>query len=419
MADEAAPVEALKAAGREPWPWTDAEKADMLQSAEGMIHGAALKFRRQRTKTLSDESDYEDCAQAIRLQLWEHMGAFRPDGPAKWTTWAHHAIDFAVKRFMGERHKAVLYGQARQQYEGECESLSTCDPEYDDEAELEGQIDGDELDATGAYLTGVRRLVHADKLACLTESQRVIVEAVVFERLTLPQVADRLNRKLSIVEISFRAAVAKLHATGHVTDEQVTEHGVTLRTASKPKYLSGDERRAYEAALLTDRPGADIAAEFGVTAQRVSANRQKIRAGTYRCAKPPREPKPFEGDNIAARLAAEGRLAEWNTALESGRSAEDVGRAFGVHVGAVYSRRLRLPAGTRLPPERRPLASPIEKRLTAEGRIDAWRLALASDRLGKCVAAEFGVSRSTVSVLRQRLNATSSPHFRRPDPCPA
>ena len=121
------------------------------------------------------------------------------------------------------------------------------------------------------------------------------VEAVVFDRLTLPQVADRLGHKLSIVENNFRTAVARLHDAGVFTAEQATAFGVTIRRPQEPKRFEGEERQRYEAALRSDRPAVEIAAEFGVKPERVNANRRAIAAGTYRRLpppKPPREPKP-------------------------------------------------------------------------------------------------------------------------------
>ncbi len=71
----------------------------MIESVERMIRAKCLQFLRRERGHMMDDSTFDDAAQECRMELWKLAGSFRPDGPAKWATFAHNAILLALRRF--------------------------------------------------------------------------------------------------------------------------------------------------------------------------------------------------------------------------------------------------------------------------------------------------------------------------------
>ena len=78
---------------------TEEEMAKMVASVEGMIRSKCGQFMRRERRREMDSSTFEDAAQECRLYLWKVAGTFRPDGPAKWSAFAHNGIVIALRRF--------------------------------------------------------------------------------------------------------------------------------------------------------------------------------------------------------------------------------------------------------------------------------------------------------------------------------
>lgn len=349
---------------------TDEQKAEMVASVEGMILSKCVQFVRRERRHERDNSTFDDAAQECRLYLWKLAGTFRLDGPAKWSSFAHHAIVLALRRFKESWYESTLQGRVQDVF---IDMGYVADPrpadEPDDEAET---IDPDELDTVERSLDAVRRAMFAPVLETLTPAQRRLAEMVVFGRLSLPQVADQLGHKLNIVEKNFRGVLTRLHAKGVVTDEMAAKFGVTIRKPTPMRKWAFGEEDRFLTAVKSDRSPADIAAEFGVRAARVTAVRR----------------------NIVAILA---RHAKRREAADRPKKQ----RAYAPKQQVAYVRRERF------------VFWPAEEK-------ERFRAAITSDRCNHDIAAEFRIDYRRVYQWRKPRPSRALIEARRSaDPCPA
>ena len=247
-------------------------KAAMIESVEGIIAARCRQFVRHAPGDRSDHSAAEDAAQACRLALWTLADRFDPAGVAKWSTFAYPAIGHAVARFREEAYAFTLRGQCGT-VGHDIDFKSATPPDAGDIG-----ADGDEFDALERSLAAVRRVMFADHLNALTANQRRLVEMVVFGGLTLPQVADQLGQKLSIVELTFRGTVERLRSRGLIPAALVAKLGITPRPTRPAKKWAAGEKDAFLAAARSARPAGEVAAEFGLGSARVTTIRRRLRA---------------------------------------------------------------------------------------------------------------------------------------------
>ena len=206
--------------------------------------------------------------------LWKVAGTFRPDGAAKWPTFAHNAILLALRRFKESFHQSTLRGKIQDVGFDIGRVPDPCPAdEPDDESDA---IDPDELDTVERSMIAVHRAMFAPVMAVVTPAQQRLAEMVVFRRLSLPQVADQLGQKLSIVENNFRGVLTRLHAKGVLSEEMAVKFGVTIRKNTPMRKWAFGEKDKFLTAVKSDRSPADIAAEFGVPVARVTGVRRNI-----------------------------------------------------------------------------------------------------------------------------------------------
>ena len=253
------------------------QKVAMIESVEKIIAARCKQFVRPAPGGRSDHSAAEDAAQACRLALWALADRFDPAGVAKWSTFAYPAIGHALARFREEAYGFTMRGQCAA-IGHDIEFKSATPPGAGDTGEGVIDTDGDEFDALDRSLAAVRRVMFADHLNALSPTQRRLVEMVVFGGLTLPQVADQLGQKLSIVELTFRGTVERLRAEGLIPAALVAELGITPRPVRPAKKWAAGEKAAFLAAAQSARPARDVAAEFGLLLARVTATRRRLRA---------------------------------------------------------------------------------------------------------------------------------------------
>ena len=248
------------------------QKAKMIEAVEGIIITQCAAFSRWSEDGQRDTSVSDDAAQACRLRLWTAAGKFRLGGRAKWSTFAHTVVGFVVKQVRDNFFEATLRGQCHAAGRDIDFVVDAADPADDD-----GPAD-DDTDALAGSLAAVRRVMFADHLAALTPAQRRLVEMVVFDGLTLAQVADQLGQKLCIVELTFRGTVERLRAKGLIPADVAAKWGIVPRPVRPAKVWAAGEKASFHAAANSDRPAAEIAAEFGVSIPRVTSTRSRLRS---------------------------------------------------------------------------------------------------------------------------------------------
>ena len=316
----------------------------MLKAVEGMVVAKCKQFLRSGRGNCLDTSAFDDAAQDCRMYLWKVAGTFRPDGPAKWSTFAYTAVGHVVKRIKDDVTESTLRGQID---EINFDMGYLTDPRPSDESGESDESDGIDLDTVERYLGAVHRAMFAPILEVLTPSQQRLVELVVFRRLSLPQVADQLGQKLNIVEKNFRGVLSRLHARGVLTEEMAATFGVTIRKLTPARAWAVGEKDLFLAAVQSDRSTADIAAAFGVPVPRVAGVRRNLVSvlATHAKRKEAAERRP---------LAKRGQVDSWPAdekdrflvAITSDRSDADIAAEFRIPPARVRHRRGVRPART-------------------------------------------------------------------------
>lgn len=326
----------------------------MLKAVEGMVVAKCKQFLRSGRGNCLDTSAFDDAAQDCRMYLWKVAGTFRPDGPAKWSTFAYTAVGHVVKRIKDDVTESTLRGQID---EINFDMGHLTDPRPSDESGESDESDGIDLDTVERYLGAVHRAMFAPILEVLTPSQQRLVELVVFRRLSLPQVADQLGQKLNIVEKNFRGVLSRLHAKGVLSEEMAAKFGVTIRKNKPMRKWAFGEKDKFLTAVKSDRSPADIAAEFGVPVARVTAVRRNIvailasHAKRREAADRPKKQRVYAPKKQVAYVKRE-KFVFWpaeekerfRAAIQSDRSHDDIAAEFSIDPNRVYECRKPRPS---------------------------------------------------------------------------
>ena len=326
---------------------TDAERADMLKSVDELVFLKCKPFMRvaggvsHDIARNRDDSGFKDAVQACRLMLWQVSGKFDLDGRAGWFTFAYKAVTHALARHREEFSKSTLRGRAYH-LEDSFGWAAVTDPHAADvpEHDADGDFDPDELDTVERSLSAVHHAMFAPMLEVLTPAQQRLVEMVVFQRLTLPRVADQLGQKLDVVEKNFRGVLTRLHAKGLLTDEMASAYKVTIRKTTPQREWQAGEKDRFLAAVQTGRTAADVAEAFNVTVARVRNTRRNIAAILARHA---RAEAPYaKREGLTSWPADEQE--RYHAVIRSDRPNQDIADEFRVDYRRVNAARKALSA---------------------------------------------------------------------------
>jgi RNA polymerase sigma factor (sigma-70 family) len=181
-------------------------------------------------------SDREDVQQSILMRLWERIGEYNP-AAAAFTTWTNIVARSVIADHFDRSDRTVPAG-----------GLPRQDPPA---AEGDGDDEPIGPDA-GRLLAGVA----APMLGCLSAKERELVAMFAGEKLSVPEVAARLGRKVSLVEIALRAIAGKLIEAG-VVPEELAERFARWRAAEEANPARPAKGRGVW------RPAAERRAEGG------------------------------------------------------------------------------------------------------------------------------------------------------------
>ncbi len=294
-----------------PAPLTDAERADLLASVEGLIIAkvGAADFRR---------SERDDACQEIRLSVWRATATYDPARGAKPTSYFGAVVETVIRRL-----RAVAADRAHalptQHDDADNDMGRLPDPRPGDDAAA------DPVDAalTGLIATGTA-VGYAAVLDGLPPGYRRLVGFVVLDKLTVGQIAARLSHPLKSVRANLRAAVERLAAAGHVPADVAASVGLDaaeLARRGDPVAVAAD-REARRVLVAEAGPGvkaAALAALLGCSDGTIVADRHALARPRRRAA-----------DGVGNRRAAETEARLALVAERPDRTAAELGAALGV-----------------------------------------------------------------------------------------
>lgn len=168
---------------------------------------------------------------------------------------------------------------------------------------------------------------------------------------------------------------------------------------ARGKNLDADQARAIAERIAAGERHTDIARRFGVSAQTVGAIKSGKRWASaidetlrFRMSSAPAEPVSLDADSAKHVMEA----------LEAGRSGRSIAEEFGISPSMVSAIK-RGQAWSALDPAlpARLAGRPRAGHALAEAQVAQIKRQLAQGRSSRKVAAEFGVSASTVQAISQ------------------
>jgi RNA polymerase sigma factor (sigma-70 family) len=222
--------------------------------------------------------DREDVVADIQCKLWELSERFDPDGSAKWSTFVATVAGTMCKAWLSDRAEGVRAGV---EAAGEIIDLLTPGP-----ASVAGSgDDGDEDDLAGhagAVALAVRRQLAGPALAGLTPGVRRLVEQVVFDRLTVEQIAEQSGQPPRIVRTNLQAALGQLARAGRLPAALAARFGFDPDAlAARVDKQAGAARTAARRELVAEALAlgltpTKIAAELGESVSAVTRDAHRL-----------------------------------------------------------------------------------------------------------------------------------------------
>lgn len=182
-------------------PLTRADRERMMEEAERGIKSYVMR-------STVPPSRFDDVMQDCRLAVWQVVDKFDPSRGATWSTYLVSVVKRTVLRHLSDLTKKGGIGgtdlplQFIDTVDGSAANDVT-DREPAEEDDHEPDPDAPLL----ALGEAVRRQLGEPLLAKLKGQAREIVEAIAFERLTIPQVEARTGRSSKDIKLIIRNAV--------------------------------------------------------------------------------------------------------------------------------------------------------------------------------------------------------------------
>ena len=313
-------------------PLTERERAEAIDKVR--------LFARKlvRPSGLPEAAQDDAYAQAI-CDLWATSAKFDPTGPAKFSTFAGYVIQKSLLRYhqdLWRQFPAAFGGRAFKDFD--CVADHRPGPDADHLADPEPP----KVDALTLL---IRKLLFSDLLDLLAPATRTMIEATVFDGLSVGQVAEQRGMHPKMANLIIRQALVRLAGAGKVPADLARACGLdaaVLAAWSRDPKAMTRERRAKVAELhrqgldrkaIAEPPAANVNTQGPAVPPpeqaggrpdphpgRVTAPAHFARPGLHRGREqrtlPP--PKPNTPARLGGRVAGPPRLDQFWTHVQAG-----------------------------------------------------------------------------------------------------